>query len=199
MSRVDAGYVWATRISIVGMTAYGLWQVAAGHSRVGGYIIAGALIVALLALYARHMFGLVPSWLVFLLAIFMVLGSCLGFGYGMYGKWWPWDDWMHGISGVLFGLFGVVLADHLARIWAPKLPVWVRIGLATLFAVFVALIWELYEFGSDLFLGTFFQQNDLYDTMVDLLYGGLWGFIGASSYYAVKKLSPRFTRKYLRD
>ena len=198
MTRFDRTCVWLTRILIAGMVGYGLGHAVAGNLKYARYIIAGALIVILVTYFARHMFGLIPSWLVLFMATFMVLGSCFGFGYGMYGKWWPWDDLMHAISGVVFGFFGVVLVEHMCNEWAPRPPVWARVMIAMLFACFIALMWELYEFGSDLYFGTFFQQNDLYDTMIDLFYGALWGLITASGYYFVKKRFPHLVKELSR-
>lgn len=191
MKRLDRAFVWATRVLIAGMTLYGLWIAVAGNTKNASYVVIGALIVALLSLFARHMFGLVPSWIVFLFALMMLLGSSFGFGYGMYSKWWPWDDWVHGVSGVTIGLLGSILVDRMAKEWAPKLPVGIRITIATMFAASIALLWELYEFAADLYLHTFFQQNDLHDTMIDLLYGTFWGLVSASVYYYVHYLHSR--------
>lgn len=194
MTKLENFFVWATRILVVGMLGYGVWHMVAGSPKAARYIITGALVVTLVLVVSRFANKLVPSWLLLFIAVFMVLASCLGFGYNMYEKWWPWDDLMHGISGFLFGLVGVMLVERMCAAWSPKLPVWIRVCLATLFAVFIAVLWELLEFGSDLFLGSFLQQADLYDTMVDLWLGSIWGLVAAGAYYAVLPAVKRTTR-----
>ncbi len=190
MAKFDNFFLWVTRGLTIGMLGYGVWHLLAGSPKVARYIIAGAFVVAIIALISRYANKLVPAWLMCSIAVLMVLVACLGFGYDMYSKWWPWDDWMHGLSGVVFSAFGIVLIERMCQRWSPKLPVWIRVVIATLFAAFIATFWELLEFGSDQFLGSFLQQADLYDTMYDLWLGSVWGLITAAGYYTFKSVRP---------
>jgi len=103
---------------------------------------------------------------------------------GMYGRIWAWDDVMHGLSGVLIGIGGALWLTWLLR--DPKrfrMPVWFRLFVVVALAALVAVTWELVEFGSDELFGTFSQGGDLFDTMMDFVYGMGGGVIAAAAWY----------------
>jgi len=95
-----------------------------------------------------------------------------------------WDAAMHFLSGILVGLGVVLWLRALAR--TPK-TFRMNLKLQTLFiALFgmgVATLWEIVEFGFDQLFGTTSQDQSLYDTMTDLVYGTS-GIVLLSGLYA---------------
>ena len=98
---------------------------------------------------------------------------------GMYSVIPAWDDGLHFASGLLTGLGGIVWLITLVDRRLLKAPAWLLTGMVIALGGLVAVVWELIEFISDQWLGTFMQRNDLFDTMTDFAYGMLGALIMA--------------------
>lgn len=98
---------------------------------------------------------------------------------GMYSILSAWDDGLHFVSGILTGLGGIVWLMTLVDRRTIKAPAWLLTGMVIALGGLVAVVWELVEFSSDQWLGTFMQRNDLFDTMTDFAYGMLGALIMA--------------------
>lgn len=96
-------------------------------------------------------YGLVAAYL--LAAI--VLGGALKF----YDKFWWWDDMLHAVSGELLVITGIVIGTIALRGHAVKL--WFMLVFGFCFALAIGVLWEMYEFTSDLTLHTAMQQYDM--------------------------------------
>jgi hypothetical protein len=98
----------------------------------------------------------------------------------MYSRIWPWDDAMHFMSGFLIGLGAILWLAELARRNKQYL---IPVGFEALFvfclSVMIITLWEIVEFSSDEIFGTFSQGGDLFDTMMDLIYGSIGSLVMA--------------------
>lgn len=123
---------------------------------------------------------------------FLFASLILGNVGKMYDRFWWWDDMLHAISGVLL----VVTGSMLARRMAPRgseLSLLFTVLFAFCFALAGGVLWEVYEFTSDIVLHTALQQYNmppqaivmgasyqgmgLRDTMSDLI-NGIGGALG---------------------
>lgn len=151
---------------------------------------------------------------------FIFSGLYLGSVAGFYTTFWWWDDMLHTLSGVILGLIGFLLIYYLNSRFSMKLsPVFVGLFALT-FAVFLGVVWEIFEFAFDALKGTNMQrwmiEKDefligrdyqgvgLRDTMSDLIVDMIGGLIaGAYAYYfysteksrAIKVMKETFGKK----
>jgi len=134
-----------------------------------GYAISGALQVVY--------FGFVFA------ALF--LGTLLNFYYHIP----PWDIFLHFMSGIVLGILAYSIADYIVKADKIRLrPLFVT-TFAFCFAKGLGAIWEIYEFGLDVFLGTntqvhtnpygvpFVGQAALSNTMIDMIANGLGALV----------------------
>lgn len=159
------------------------------------YLAAGLLVGVVSALIPpaleRYRNVRVPTYLHLLLTIFLFLSIYVGFVRDVYSSWWRWDDVMHMLSGVAVGVFGVVYVERACRAWAPTLPVGVRILSVVCLAAAAALLWEVFEFSSDQLFGSYFQRDDLPDTMTDMIYGTMCALLVAAVFYSYCRVVAR--------
>lgn len=112
----------------------------------------------------------IPMTLQLLYAVLLFGGAFLGTYLHVYGVWTPWDTVVHFFSGILIALG----ADHAWRILSRRhgfvLPTWLW-GLAIVsFSAFIAFLWEVAEFVTDLVSDSNAQVNNV-DTMTDMIAG----------------------------
>ncbi len=132
--------------------------------------------------------------------VFIFCGLFLGEVADFYTAFWWWDDMLHILSGVILGLVGFLLIYFLNSRFSMNLsPVFVGLFALT-FAVFLGVVWEIFEFVADalrgsnmqrwtapddvVLIGRDYQGLGLRDTMSDLivdLFGGL--LAGAYAFY----------------
>lgn len=145
--------------------------------------VGGVVAMSALPFIERKLEVRFPLWLQLCYSIFIVAALLLGTIVGMYGIWWPWDGVLHLTSGVLIAGFGIVLLSQRFGRLHVVLPVSGRIILIGMFSATIAFLWEVAEFASDSFLGTFSQNNDVRDTMLDMIFGTTTGTLTAAVYY----------------
>ncbi|OLS39880.1 hypothetical protein [Bacillus sp. MRMR6] len=130
-----------------------------------GGIICGA-VPLLMAIFTKWRFNLpiVISYLVFLVGS-QYFGSIVGW----YGLGW-WDTFMHFISGAILAFAAVALYERLVhREASPDISPLLVFLFTLSFASLGGVLWEIYEFSSDQFLGMTLQGGGNHDTMVDLI------------------------------
>lgn len=133
----------------------------------------------------------------------LYLGSVAGF----YTTFWWWDDLLHLLSGIILGLIGFLMIYYLNSRFSMNLsPIFVGLFALT-FAVFLGVVWEIFEFSADALWGTnmqrwsvaedqfliggHYQGVGLRDTMSDLIIdmiGGLMAGIYAFYFYGTEKI-----------
>lgn len=112
----------------------------------------------------------VPLTLQLLYAVLLFGGAFLGTYLHFYGVWTPWDTVVHFFSGILIALGADYAWRTLSRRHPFSVPTWLW-GLAIVsFSAFVAFLWEVAEFVTDLVSDSNAQVNNL-DTMTDMIAG----------------------------
>jgi hypothetical protein len=146
---------------------------------IGGIVCSA--IPLLLALFTKLQFNLpiVISYLIFLFGS-QYLGSILGW----YGLGW-WDTFMYFISGGILAFTAIALYERLIhRDVGNEISPWFVFLFTFSFASLGGVLWEMYEFSCDQFLGMTLQGGGNTDTMTDLIADvagglviGLWASI----------------------
>ncbi len=82
-----------------------------------------------------------------------------------------WDALMHATSGALIALGFVLWIRRLIKRKQVRFSSWYQTFFVIACGIMAAALWEIVEFASDRLFGARSQDNSLYDTMTDLLYG----------------------------
>jgi hypothetical protein len=138
-----------------------------------GGVLCGA-VPLLLAIFTKLSFNLpiVISYLVFLVGS-QYFGSIAGW----YGLGW-WDTFMHFISGAILAFTAVALYERLVhRDASPDISPLLVFLFTLSFAALGGVLWEIYEFSSDLFFDMTLQGGGNHDTMIDLISDTAGGLI----------------------
>ena len=92
------------------------------------------------------------------------LGPILGAVYNVYYFTTWWDDMLHMMAGTVFAVvgayFAVVLNKH------QKTPPLLSALFGVLFSMGIALVWEFFEFSSDMLLSSDMQADTVISTLV---------------------------------
>lgn len=124
----------------------------------------------------------------FILTLFLFASLFLGEVAGFYDIFWWWDVLLHTGAGVAFGFISFLILYTLyfrGRITSSAFLIAV---FSFTFAVAMGTIWEIFEFTSDILLGTSMQKSGLTDTMFDNIvnaFGAL--FVSILGYLYIKK------------
>jgi len=102
-------------------------------------------------------------------AIFITASSLVGSALGGYATIPNWDTIVHVYSGTLLAWFGFVIAGWAEASMKKPLPLWFKNIVAFMTPLALASVWEIYEYASDVFLGTKMQAGGLEDTIVDMV------------------------------
>ncbi|QCJ43050.1 hypothetical protein FAY30_14725 [Bacillus sp. S3] len=138
-----------------------------------GGIVCGA-IPLLLALFTKLQFNL-PIVISYL--IFLVGSQYLGSIRGWYGLGW-WDTFMHLVSGAILAFSGIALYERLIhRNAGDAISPWFVFWFTLSFAALGGVLWEVYEFSCDQFLGMTLQGGGNTDTMTDLVADTVGGLV----------------------
>lgn len=92
------------------------------------------------------------------------LGPLLGAVYNVYYYTSWWDDLLHFMAGAVFAAIGAQLAIVLNKNQKPSYLLTALFGL--LFSMGIAVVWEIYEFSSDMLLHSDMQADTVIDTVI---------------------------------
>jgi hypothetical protein len=148
------------------------------------------LVVTFLPVFMRSYFhARIPAEFETLTILFICLSLFLGEVQDFYTRYWWWDFVLHGGAGLLIGMTGFLLVYMLnqnVKVGRKLTPGFIAI-FAFMFALGIGSIWEIFEFGMDVFFGLNMQKSGLVDTMADMivnLVGAL--LISLVGYYYLK-------------
>lgn len=132
-----------------------------------------------------------PATLQLAIILFVFLSMFLGEINGFYELFWWWDSLLHFSSGIMLGLIGFILVYILnahETIHIRLSPFFVC-AFAVMFAVFMGVLWEIFEFSMDQWFSFNMQvrETGVIDTMKDLIVDmigatavGIWGYYYSS-------------------
>lgn len=113
--------------------------------------------------------------------VFIFFADFLGCVVNLYNTTWWFDILIHFCSGIFTFMGGLFILD---KIEIGKDSFWFRMFFSICVVTFIALLWELFEFGADCLLDLDLQHNidsGVMDTMVDMLVafgGGILSIVG---------------------
>ena len=197
---------WVNRIEMIAATVLqvGILLVTLGALYEGLWRGAFAGSVTLLLTFAPAMIERklrvpLPVEFTLLTCVFLYASFALGEVRNFYEKIWWWDLALHGVFALTIGIIGflsiyVFYMTNRVRV----APIYVAIITFAL-AVAVGTIWEIFEFGMDLYFGLNMQKSGLMDTMTDLMINAIGAFIAAAiGYYYVRNEDSLLGRRLIR-
>jgi energy-coupling factor transporter transmembrane protein EcfT len=138
----------------------------------------------------------VPPEFQIAITIFVYAGLFLGETKNYYTKFWWWDIFLHSFSGVALGFVGFLILYILYKSGKFSANLKIIMLFSFSFAVALGVLWEIFEFGIDIFSPANMQQaknlGDIYfcnthlgvkDTMYDLILNGIGAFVASLSGY----------------
>lgn len=174
--------LWAANAALLALAlAQGGLEVRDGSGSVtNGWIVAGGIVLtALLALGLRVLpFDDRVIKQAQALTLGMQALHAGGHLFRVYYEFRPYDDVLHfaGVLGV--GLVVLSLTRSPRFLFTRRLGPWRVSALVWVVSVAVAGLWEIFEFAMDVILGTR-EQDDLADTMIDMIDGAVGGFVAS--------------------
>lgn len=108
-----------------------------------------------------------PSTLEIIILLFVFSAEILGEIHNYYAKVPYWDAILHTMNGFLFSAVGFSLLDILNRNSKIKFelsPLYLTL-VAFCFSMTIGVLWEFFEFGCDIILGTDMQKDYILNTV----------------------------------
>lgn len=118
----------------------------------------GTVLLLLLPLAMEWLFRCRTSLPLYLFALFYALGPMLGNCWNFYDIIPGWDKLLHACGGVAFAILGFYCFRLLSKNSTQLLAAAV---FALCFSIALSVLWEFWEFGSDILLGTDMQRDTL--------------------------------------
>ncbi|NLB42510.1 MAG: hypothetical protein GX815_09675 [Clostridiales bacterium] len=173
------------------------------------------LIQCILGIFALFLPGLlehkiniiIPSRMMIAYALFLYAAIYLGEFRDFYYIIPHWDNILHGFSGGMLGALGFSLIKLLNKTERIHLsPIFVAL-FALCFAVFMGVIWEIYEFTLDGILGLNMQKYALQngtpivgrDAVADTMYDLIIDTIGAGIISALGYISLKYKKGWFEN
>ena len=133
------------------------------------FFTAAGCIIGICLLFFR-----LPSAYYYVLALFACAAQYFGMMFHFYERFFFFDLLLHFSSGFLLTMYGNYFCRFLVKKYShPGIPAVITVLFSVFFAVTGAVIWEIYEFLADRFLGMTSQGIGVADTMEDLIAGSL--------------------------
>lgn len=170
------------------------------------------LVIALTLIPAfvfRRLRVFIPPEVQLVAVAFVFLSLFLGSAADFYYRFWWWDIALHAGSGFLFGIVGFMVLFLLNQ--TDRLPPGIRpvflCFFGVTFAVFVGVLWEIFEFTVDSFFPSINMQSvetGVKDTMKDLIVDTLgacivglmgWAYFKTGRYSFIADAVRKFIRK----
>ena len=133
------------------------------------FFTAAGCIIGICLLFFR-----LPSAYYYVLALFACTAQYFGMMFHFYERFSFFDLFLQFSSGFLLTMYGNYFCRFLVKKYShPGIPAVITVLFSVFFAVTGAVIWEIYEFLADRFLGMTSQGIGVADTMEDLIAGSL--------------------------
>lgn len=120
------------------------------------------LVLFLVPAFIEHKLKIdLPSTLEIIIIVFIFSSQILGEIHNYYARVPYWDTILHTLNGFLFSAFGFSLLDIINRNSKFKFqlsPFYLAV-VAFCFSMTIGVLWEFFEFGCDILLGTDMQKD----------------------------------------
>lgn len=138
----------------------------------------------------------------FIVTLLLYLHFVLGEYDHFYLKFPWWDLLLHSGNSIILGFLGFILAYSLMLTSKMSTKPILASLFSLSFAVFIGVLWEIFEFSMDYFFGFSMQKSGLVDTMTDLMMDVVGGaVVSVAGFFYMKKkkegLFSRLLRKFL--
>lgn len=137
------------------------------------FICALSLVLFLVPAFCERTFKLeLPSVLEIIILLFIFSAEILGEIGAYYVKVPHWDTMLHTVNGFLCAAVGFALVDILNRNERIKFtlsPLFVSI-VAFCFSMTIGVLWEFFEFGSDMLLKTDMQKDTVINSLASIAF-----------------------------
>ena len=137
------------------------------------FICALSLVLFLVPAFCERTFKLeLPSVLEIIILLFIFSAEILGEIGAYYVKVPHWDTMLHTANGFLCAAIGFALVDILNRNERIKFtlsPLFVSI-VAFCFSMTIGVLWEFFEFGSDMLLKTDMQKDTVINSLASIAF-----------------------------
>ncbi len=170
MSRKDNGIRWGAIALFEAFTLCVFVSLCIEGATSTQLLLAGATF--LLVLLPKGMERLLHCWFALPLYLFCLLyaiGPMLGHCLNLYRTVPIWDKLLHTAGGIVFAVAGIFLFQKFGT--SDRKNIWLTALFAVCFSMALSVIWEFYEYGSDLFFGTD-MQDDTFITAIHSYYLG---------------------------
>lgn len=164
------------------------------------FLVSASLLVLLLSLVptivSRSYKMNLPIEIDFTVTILLYLHFVLGEYSHFYITVWWWDVFLHLGNSIILGLVGFILAYGLLLTSKMEAKPILASLFSLSFAVFIGVLWEIFEFFMDYFFGFTMQKSGLVDTMTDLMVDVTGALLvsAVGFFYMRKKKEGIFTR-----
>lgn len=118
---------------------------------------------------------------------FVFLAYFLGSVVNLYNVVWWFDIFTHFLSGIFTFGVGIFLLSKMGILKENKV---FSIFVGLCFVMFIASLWELFEFGADQLLGMDLPHNidtGVHDSMIDMFVAFVGGVLSSVGYLGLKK------------
>lgn len=200
-SKILVKSVWFLRITTF---VFGTYQIIAGEKLIGILIVFCVIFLVAPFFITRGHIANIPLEIEFFIFIMVVFQFIIGETQGFYTNIAHYDTVIHFFFPFLISAIGFTIAYTLYFSGKLKVSIATMIFIVILTTMGIGAIWEIIEYGNDIFLvprikhwdrfqGTS-AANANYDTMNDLtadLLGGIIGSLIASKYVIEEKYNKR--------
>lgn len=157
------------------------------------FLTASVILLNLFPVFLHRRYNIfIPPEFHLLSVLFIFMSIFLGSVVDLYYTYWWWDILLHTSSGFLLGLIGfavLFLLNQTNKIPKGMTPIFICFFAIT-FAVFLGVVWEIYEYIQDLFIPSMDMQDKgsgVNDTMTDLIVDMIGAIVVSSMGYLYLK------------
>lgn len=193
-------HYWLT-VTLEGIMVVGLVLSVFKGQWLNTSIIVGILFLTLLPTLLGKKFDVyIPPVFQFMAILLIFASLFLGEIHHYYTRFWWWDIVLHAGSSFLLGILGFLLVYILNQ--DERIQMHMEIEFVALFAfaftTAIGVIWEIFEFGVDVFFGYNMQKSGLVDTMGDLIVNTLSALaISTAGYSYFKSEKTYFLEEWI--
>lgn len=138
-----------------------------------------------------------PIEIDFVLTLVLYLHYALGEYNGFYVRFSWWDIFLHTGNSVILGFIGMTFVYILLITSKIKAKPILVATFSIFFAVFIGVIWEIFEFTIDQIFGFNMQKSGLVDTMTDLMMDVVGAsLIGVAGFFYIKNPKPNLLHSW---